>query len=169
MQGCWLYDVFCVLRSHFVQPIFILFAASQWSQQQQAFHANMLEHHPIRCWEAPLLHFKLHVTVKTVHFTSGARRSLEREKYTWRRRAGLVLDVHRWIYSCTGRAPSGEDPIWCRSTCGTRSWTRRGSASSTSSESTTVLLLYCYCFIRINSTRGHTKGLERLVYYLLVV
>jgi hypothetical protein len=28
--------------------------------------------------------------------------------------------VHRWIHSCTGRAPSGEDPKWCRSTCGTR-------------------------------------------------
>ncbi len=72
------------------------------------------------------------VTVKK-RFMSGARRSLEREKYTWCRQAGRVPDVHRWIYSCTGRAPSGEDPIWCRYTCGTRSWTGRGSAPSTSS------------------------------------
>ncbi len=70
------------------------------------------------------------VTVKQL-FTSGARRCLECEKIhdvdvenVYRTCIGgstRVQDVHQWIHSCTGRAQSGEDLIWCRSTCGTRS------------------------------------------------
>ena len=55
-------------------------------------------------------------------------------KKSWRRWPGRVLDVFWWFHACTGGALTGGDPIWCRSTCGTWSWTGCGSASSTSSE-----------------------------------